>query len=453
MNISLKISSAFSSRLLLVCGLLPVIGGFVFVFLFGTNTLFWDEWIVAPFLQNFAAGTLSFSDLFSQHNEHRMLFPRMIQLLVVGLTRNYNSITFMYLVQFCLLLLLFVLYRQAKRQFMFEGLPLWFLPIPLLVFNWRQWENMLSGFQITFVMPLLFGMLAFYFLDSCTTFQPDKFSTQKCRSFAWAVCSATIASYSMSMGLFVWIAGIVHLLLAKRGQSKTKFILLWIVLAGIEWRLYFFDTSLRSLLHPAPSGFEAALYGKAFFSLLGAFFYDESHALFYGIGLLLLFCMSIGTAWQQRMLRDHAFWVASGVYAFCILAAITFGRAPSEQHFFMWSRYQTYTIPFLISGYVLSVSAARRRHDAFAYSRKILFYVVTFVIVFGAAVSYWNGFRDGKSTKAYLGNAALSLLHYKTASDEELCRLYPNAEFVKQYAPFLEQQGYSVFYAHDAIMK
>lgn len=435
-------------RMFLICCAAPIVGGFLFVYLFGTNVVFWDEWVLIPLLEKFASGILEFYDVFSMHNEHRMFFPRLAQLGVVAVTRDYNSVSFMYLILTCLLMTLAILYLQLKRQLAFERLPIWFLPIPFLVFNWRQWENLLSGFQITFVMPLLFSVLSLYFLDSHAAFQSDRSVKRRDWPFVLAILFAIIASFSMSMGLFVWIAGIVRLLFAEKNRRKMPMILTWCVLALITWRLYFFETPLRVLFHSHKTETSLILYGKYALSLPGAFFYDEPHALRYGTALILLFALVCGVAWRQKILHEYAFWLALGIYSLAILAAITLGRAPFGSSFIMWSRYNTYTFPLLISLYVLSVATAlHQRRKKFGFSINILCGVVSCLIGWGLAVSYAKGFNDGRATKVYMEKAAQTLSNYKTASDQELSLLYPSAEFVKQHAPFLEAQGYSVF--HD----
>src|SRR5438270_13475536 len=45
----------------------------------GVDVPFWDQWDgTAPLFEKMAAGTLGFADFFAQHNEHRILFPRLI---------------------------------------------------------------------------------------------------------------------------------------------------------------------------------------------------------------------------------------------------------------------------------------------------------------------------------------------------------------------------------------
>src|SRR6266481_6254246 len=65
------------ARLLLIAAP-PLLIGFL-ILRDGVDTPFWDEWDgTAPLFEKMAAGTLCFADFFAQHNEHRILFPRLI---------------------------------------------------------------------------------------------------------------------------------------------------------------------------------------------------------------------------------------------------------------------------------------------------------------------------------------------------------------------------------------
>ena len=53
-----------------------VVMGFAYVYRFGVNVIWEDQWDnLLPVLQSWYNGTLSFSDFWSLHSEHRMLFP------------------------------------------------------------------------------------------------------------------------------------------------------------------------------------------------------------------------------------------------------------------------------------------------------------------------------------------------------------------------------------------
>src|SRR5215208_7141850 len=54
-----------------------------------TNTVdvpFADQWALVPLLERSYRGTLSLHDLWAQHNEHRLLFPRLIMLALARLS-------------------------------------------------------------------------------------------------------------------------------------------------------------------------------------------------------------------------------------------------------------------------------------------------------------------------------------------------------------------------------
>jgi len=48
-----------------------------------------------PLIEKMYNGTLSFSDLLAQHNENRILFPRVVMLSIGSITR-YNTIAEMF---------------------------------------------------------------------------------------------------------------------------------------------------------------------------------------------------------------------------------------------------------------------------------------------------------------------------------------------------------------------
>src|SRR3990167_10311364 len=51
------------------------------------NVPFWDQWVYVDLFDKLRHGTLGLKDLWMQHNEHRILFPKLITLLFAQLTR------------------------------------------------------------------------------------------------------------------------------------------------------------------------------------------------------------------------------------------------------------------------------------------------------------------------------------------------------------------------------
>src|SRR5829696_8497279 len=154
--------------------LIPAALPYLYVRAFGVNVVFADAWDMVLVFRKFSSGRLTFADFYAQHNEHRMFFPRVAELLL-GLLTRYNNVAEMYVVVSSFLITAAVLLVAFRREI---GLPLIFVPVALLIFSFRQYENMLFGFQINF-------------------------------AFTAALGSATIASFSTAQGLLVWPAGLL----------------------------------------------------------------------------------------------------------------------------------------------------------------------------------------------------------------------------------------------------
>lgn len=76
---------------------LPVAIGFSYVYLFGVNVVWRDEWHIVTLLHKLSSGTLTVLDLWEPHNVHRFFFPRVAILLLAVLTK-WNTIAEMYLI-------------------------------------------------------------------------------------------------------------------------------------------------------------------------------------------------------------------------------------------------------------------------------------------------------------------------------------------------------------------
>src|SRR3989442_15697534 len=58
----------------------PVLALIILVQLYGVNIPFWDQWEMVPLFQKYRSGELEWGDLWAQHAEHRIFFPRLIML-------------------------------------------------------------------------------------------------------------------------------------------------------------------------------------------------------------------------------------------------------------------------------------------------------------------------------------------------------------------------------------
>jgi hypothetical protein len=419
--------------------LIPAALPYLYVRAFGVNVVFADAWDMVLVFRKFSSGRLAFADLYAQHVEHRMFFPRGAELLL-GLLTRYNNVAEMYLIVSCFLVTATVLLLAFRREI---GLPLiFFVPVALLIFSFRQYENMLFGFQISFAFTQTFGVLALYLLSSSGR------SNFGAYAFVAALGSATIASFSTAQGLLVWPAGLLGLLLGSVARPEKKVLVgLWGIVGVAEWVAYFVD-------YHTPRGHPPLLdalghIGTApeyFLTLLGsALFWQPEHAY---AGGLVIGCLALAmflATYGRGALREHPFWISLLFYSLFILATITLGRSGM---FGVWqaaiARYTTFSILAVASVYAMlakMVFATRA-----SVLRTVLLIALFGTILLSAGISYRNGIEVGRAQEASRERAAHVLETYRSQPDARLAAtLYPRAETVRRRAPLLERLGYNVF--------
>ena len=227
---------------------LPIALYFSYIACYGVNFIFWDEWDSVPMVHHFFLGTLTFSDVWSRHNENRMFLPNLFFLLNAEFN-HFNTKFEMFVSGIFLLISFFMIvkvYRSRTHRALF-----WMIPVSFLMFSFSQYENTLWGFQVAwyFILACLVGV--FYLLER--PYQSGKQTGQ----FWLSVFLATCASFSSFQGLLIWPAGLLYLL--ANGFNRTQRII-WIVSGACVTGLYFthlgfhkIGVSLGPIYHPIES--------------------------------------------------------------------------------------------------------------------------------------------------------------------------------------------------------
>src|SRR5258708_5502936 len=73
----------------LFIALIPIMVMAGLLWRYSVNVPFWDQWEYVTLVGKLHHGTLGLHDLWMQHNEHRILFPRIVTLIVATIT-GYN---------------------------------------------------------------------------------------------------------------------------------------------------------------------------------------------------------------------------------------------------------------------------------------------------------------------------------------------------------------------------
>ncbi|NIJ53555.1 hypothetical protein FHS68_002725 [Dyadobacter arcticus] len=141
--------------------------------------------------------------LFSQVNQHRFAFERIVMLIMVFLTGTVNIKTQILLGNLSLLGISYLLFGTLKKE---QASWYYFIPIPYVLFNLVYFENASWGIAALQNTPLiLFAFLTAY----CIGKRDDK-------GFYLGLTAALLTTFTSGSGLLTWIVGAALLLFQKR---------------------------------------------------------------------------------------------------------------------------------------------------------------------------------------------------------------------------------------------
>jgi hypothetical protein len=432
---------ALRSALAALCAAAPIAAYLAYVSRYGVNVLSWDEWDIVPLIHSLRSGTLTLAQLWSPHNEHRMLVPNLIFLLVAQIAR-FDTTVLMYL-SACLLIisyvLLVLLYR--KRQHSLLGV----VPVAYLLFSLAQSENILWGFQLAWyiVLACLFGVM--YCLE-----QP----ANNRLAFASGIIVAVVGSCSSFPGLFVWPVGLIYLM---GGKFTLRQRLIWMGFGLLTVLVYFAGSGIgatggsllsRLVSHPFQSG-------KYFFVAVGSVIpMGRAGQFVQGLfGLVLCaFGVYVAIAGGIRARSDRAFLAPIALVAFALIfdVMLAVGRSISGVAQAESSRYTAYNLLLMVGVYLalLRLLTARDEHDAVIPALAGAFALLMFIQI---SVSSWAGLAAGKGTLHSRIQAADLVVNYRTAPASLIIHyLNPIPENFRAWAAILEQDRLSVFATPNA---
>ena len=359
---------------------------FRFIWRFSENILFWDQWDTfdAVLVNNNLTQVFLF-----QHNEHRMGVPLLIIKLMAHLTNwNVRFETFLTgLVIFTSAILALILKNKLTKK-----LEIYDIIIPFLFLNLYQWENLIWGFQIGFVLPLFWLMLSVYVftLKQSTT-----------RDVVLLVISL-LSAYSHFHGLFVSILiGIFFALnfsveKTRRRQYGFLFILTTFVMIS-----YFLN--YRESRYLGPGNYDIIEIFRYFAYQINGFIGLFSKKL--PVYLLSFFTLGtfvhllIKTNIKKNLLRNYSIF-SLYLFTFMFSIATAVGRLGVGLDSAYTSRYATLIIPLFLGIYFYLQRFLRSE-------RKTL--VLTFALAFYVFISAQNNHFN----YIYAENRKISLANWK----------------------------------------
>lgn len=166
----------------------------------------WDHWNTIQWLNNYYAGAWHISDLWSQHNEHRIFFPRLFLLADLLLFHGTNVFLL------CSILLLQTLHagifiREVRNwnALSRSATHVVIAIIVVLFFSGANLENFVWPFQISFILVLVSATLSIYTL--CLYTEEVRLRNRAGTAAVYVSASlafAVIATYSLASGILIW---------------------------------------------------------------------------------------------------------------------------------------------------------------------------------------------------------------------------------------------------------
>jgi len=371
--------------ILLLAALLPALVPLLLIQKHGVDFPYWDEWDpdIAGIYIKAHDHQLTFGDMVAQHNEHRILFPRIVYLILNPLTR-WNAIDEM-ICQWVIVVLtslgILWLCRQTQPPISQHAstLPLglrrrtvfaWFV-CNLLIFTPAAWENWTWGIGVENVLPMAFIVATLIVIGS---------KLRPWTKIIAAIVFAGAASYSSGNGMLAWPLASALLLwpLTRESLSRKKWTLIaWFAAFVVLTALYFvhYQKPQHRGIHPYAHSLSSVLaYIPIFLGSPFAFWGFASPlttAIVAGVLMLaLLVLMLIAFAGFWRNGRDEVcqrmlVWFAVAGFAVLSAAMIASSRAGMGiDHSLSNCRYVTYAIYLpvaLVQLLILAADAAQPR--------------------------------------------------------------------------------------------
>lgn len=434
--------------------ILPIIIGIIYIYRYGVNVPYWDQWDFEPVLiKRLYDGNLVFANFFMQHNESRPFFPRIIMLIAALMTR-YNTVSEMFLMYlfYCLsFALVFLMYK--KENGINEASLLAFAPISWFYFNLFQMSNMLFGVRICQAM-MLFGFLGAVFCINSSK-EPDKW-------FASSIVAAIISSFSFDAGLTVWPVCLLQIVL-QDSKYKLRKAIIWTFTGGVVFSAYLHMYSkppgTPSLLYFLQNPLQAAIFFLASFGMpiiRVGYLTPIVGALMIIIAILVI--LNGNRLRDKKILNQNIKWISLILFSIIVSAELTVGRSGNGVLYALSQRY--YLIAFLsVVGLYCILLNFLRSNDIENRNSKgeiikvhlnyVLFGTVATLIFIAIIAQSIDGISEGAMSKNDRLMMEYYLKTYEIQSDNTLKLLYPNAKKIRAEAPFLKKYHLSVFAESD----
>lgn len=419
-----------------VLAAIPVAHVATLIWRYSVDVPFGDQWELVPLLAALRDGHLRLGDLWAPHNEHIILFPRLLMLglaMLSGWDTRWENAASALLAAGTLAIIIGLLRHLSSRDTMTS---LWAIPVAgVLVFSAKQWENWLWGWQVQVFLSNLSvaGMVLLL-------------SRRQLRAthVGGAIALAGVASFSFGSGLVSWAIGLIPLL-TSRAPARPRFLAAWIgsgvtivILYAASFHVTAEGPNTAGIAAPVPAHIYAlGLYVTKYLGSPLAGRPDTAVALG-ALGLSLYGVLGVRALRQGAGAEDFAF-ITLGSYALGAALLTALGRAELGSDQAMSSRYSTISaILWIAIAAELARHGGQRATAAGSVGRACAVATITLIA----------------ARASYLATPAFESRHDRLAAGREalvvgrvsaLTLLHPDPALVERRRDTLQAHGWSVF--------
>jgi hypothetical protein len=404
----------------------------------------WDQWELVPLLEKYYGRNLKFSDLWFQHNEHRLLLPKAVMLGLASLTRwNIFVEQIFNLFLSVIIFILFVI--KVKRNFKTyygKGLDFFILVLALLIFSLNQGESWFWSWNMQIFFNLLAVIAGIFFLSA---------RNLGLWHLGMAVFCGLAANYSYAVGLIYWPTSlmVIAFMAGEDRKKKIVYLFLWMLIATLAISAFFInyarpeDQAILSLVLKWPWRYLQYVLAYLGAPLLPAEANPQASFLLGLSGLLLMTALSFFLLKKSRVnFRELLPFFVLSLYAIGSALLTGIGRAGYGPIQAMSSRYITLSNMFWAYIFLCLFLFL------ITQKKNILIYVIIISASLLLLRSSFNSVLFFKERYEWLRPAEREL--FLMENDDLLKRLYPNLglldkDELKKRVDFLREKKLALF--------
>ena len=419
---------------------------------------FWDEWHTpGSQFESWKRGTLTLGEMFSQHNESRLFFPRLLYffLALFGGWDVRDAMRALFLAVCAFSLLLFHLLRRTPGATPISSLVAWTV-MTFTCFAPVQVANFLYGIEIEPLIPG-FALLAIVAVNLTGVTLRTKTLLN--------IALAFVATYSFANGMLVWALG--WPLPSPNDQTTRRNRILWsalyLAIGTISIGCYFIGYH-RPAYHPPFVSLRARFWDLLHYIVLwtGNYFASDLVGPFaLGICALIFFAGLAGyalwTGWRRGDWRTFYPWLLLGAFTLGTATITALGRLGFGLEQALDNRYVAFSRFFYVAlfGLCFAIYAARVRTAA-PVPRTFLLTSAGWGLILYAVL--WGGsFQKFATVPAQHRKLRLRLLQAlrwvePIPDNPDLKLILPFPEVLRTRALFLEKEGVlRLHFVHGAL--